>query len=458
MPEFGVNILQTDYWTPKAHLHVDRGRYIRPSELDTIPAGTTQGYVKVDPPGAGWTHAFAGVAGGNINGSGSPFVAGSDFQLVNFQPVAPTLQSAASVAIKPPGAPAQTWRQEFINRLTTFRGGIRVMDLCATQSDFQTARDPAAAGSWSGMRRRCPNTYTDGVRNYPWQSANTWSIDELAALDEVVSEIFVNMPPLLTLPGNETERDAWLSAFASASFTRVWVGLGNEVWNAALGGAPYYWYLETRSRLGRLGGGDVVVGMAEYFSERVLELQAACAAISPKLTAVIEWQSTNLWPFVRDPWSGGRPVNKTCYDALNQIGHMFIAPYFTEPTAASVQQQLDLITQWREPPVGQQVRGDLDARGVMLHAYEAGQHFDATQPVSVQTAAATLVLWDTYLRGLHQRMDPHARCYLYGLVSPSAWTPGNCWGLLEDIATDNAKWTQVKTTIEAIRLLAPVLP
>lgn len=468
MVEFGVNILTTQEWNPGAHLHNDRGRYIRQMDgVDTLPGGArSQSHLDLLPIGGadGWTYAFAGTAG-NINGDmASPFTADPSNNLINFTPAVNTLQSAVSCVVKPVGAPGARWRTDFTSRMTTFRGGIRLMDLCATQSDYTLARDPASAGSCSVLRRKCPRTFGNGgATQYLWHNDGAWSLDEILNFGEVSGELHFCVPPILLRSENMAQLVIWLTAIANIpGLTRAWIEASNEVWNLTLGNAPYAKFvLDEALRLG-LGtpGYHWIVAMAEHYARTAMGLKVVCDSISSKLVTILAWQSTNLDPWVYDHWTR-QIVNKYCYEALNTIGHMFIAPYFKTPDIGAVTSQWALINQWRAPHPGgnDQYHADLDRRGVVLHAYEAGCHYDDPSiPVSEQTSATTLGLWDVYLRGLHERMAPNARVYLYGLAGP--WAAGNAWGLVEDIslAVPNVKWDQVKSTIEAIRFLQPVDP
>lgn len=438
---FGVNLWKTNWWWPGGHFHTDRGAYIPPKEgagADTLAAGTHTGYVKVDPVGGvdGWDFAFSG-APGNVNGDAtSPTTLNADNIACNFQPAAPTLQSAVSLSLKPVGAPAQKFRQEFLDLAKYFKSGLRVMDLCGVGADYVTALDPAGAGSWSHVRRACPNIAAleadAATPVYTWDSEGTHSPDKLAELNDITEEIWVNVPPFLAA----AEQAVFLSQFAG--FRRIWCAYSNEVWN---GRTVMGQYSVDRAVIENLNP-DRWVGQAVWYVRKALALKAVADSLGPQFRTVLEWwaEPGGYYPFSAPAWNGYRPVNQECYDAVQTVGHVAIAPYFYGDSNTAVDAALDRLKEWRD---------GVRSRGAIVHCYECGQH-DLGPKVN-QTTAAKLAAWDRYLRGLAREMDSGASAFVYALAGAWSDNGDGSWGLVEKFGTSTTKWTTVRDLVRELQ-------
>lgn len=441
MVTFGINLLETDWYSSGAHFFRDRGRHLQPLDgvsKDTLAPGTHEAYVKVNPPGGtdAWEFAFTGSPG-NIGGDDtSPTTLLDDNNTVRFVPVAPTLQSAVSVSITPAGSAVQKFRPEFLEAIVPFKSGLRVMDLCGTGSDHETARDPANAGSWSSLRRACPNTprATAADENigdlYQWGPQPVYDAGAIAELAEAHPEIWICMPPFL----DAAEQALFLAPFvAETRFRRIWVEWSNEVWNQHVTIGRY----AVERGIIEIGGMDQWISNAVWYCRQALAMKVVVDALGdPRFRPVLCWQSSNGWPFWLDQYNNNQPVNAECRAAAQAFGHFAIAPYFGTSENSAVDDALNQITVWRR---------HLDPLGIKLHAYEAGQHHIGDP--ALQTGAPMLAAWDRYMRGLVLRFDGDASVFIYGLAGLWASSYGS-WGLMQRLGeTPNAKWTTVRDLV-----------
>lgn len=310
------------------------------------------------------------------------------------------------------------WREDFLDQIKHYRI-FRFMNWNSVNSNTRSR--------WS--ERTLPedqsNEHITGLFNGPEKAkglAYEWQID---LCNRMQMDCWIPVPAYTDQsPDQYWENLAQLVHDNLDPGLRVWIEYSNETWNFNKGPFEQSYYSSRRGKEVGLEGDEFAQGF-RYHAYAAIRLWEAFEKIygknNPRLVKVLAGQSTNPgiaqwyhWPLIKNPKLNPGKIRPDVY----AIGPYFYADEISEKALnAGVTKALEHVTQHRKLA---------DENGVLLVAYEGGEHTDKPE---TRLKPWIYKVYQRYLDGLNKHLDVYVN---YAMAGPT-------WGEVEWIGQHKEK-------------------